>query len=105
MESLTIKTVAEGSPMSEYELGPGVFGYAIEVDGAVYIPVMQATDPGSGQVGEFLDRVPSNVRIPNVVSSVLRGMLLRRGWRAATEIDESGEAVSVEVFVHPEADQ
>ncbi len=98
---MTIKTVAEGSPMSEYELGPGVFGYAMEHDGAIYIPVMRATDPGSGQVGAFLDRLPPEVRIPNVLSSRLRGMLTRRGWRSIAEIDESGESVSV--FVHPEA--
>ena len=90
--------------MAEYELAPGVFGYAMEHEGAIYIPVMRATDPGSGQVGAFLDRLPPNARVPNVLSNRLRGMLTRRGWRPSAEIDETGESVSVEVFVHPEAE-
>ncbi len=102
-EPLTLQTVPNGSLMNEYQLAPGVFGYAVEVDGSIYVPVITAENPGSGQVGAFLDRLPENVRIPNVLSRRLLGMLTRRGWRLTTEIDETGDSVAVDVFVHPKA--
>jgi len=92
--------VEEGSPMDEYELAPGVFGYAIESGGAVYIPAIRATREGSGAVGKFLDALTSRCRIPSVVSERLRGMLVRRRWKATEEYDPRfGE--SVEVYIHP----
>ena len=92
-----MKTVKSGSRMELYELAHGVRGYAIKHKGSVYIPLIEAITPGSGDVGRFLDSLPGDfkqVKIPNVMSPQLRGMLERRGFRLSWEYPQ-GEKVDV----------
>lgn len=79
------KTIPNGSTADVYELAPGVVGYAVEHQGAVYIPVIMARKEGSGDVGRFLDSLSARCRIANVTSPKLAGMLGRRGWRVEIE--------------------
>ena len=83
--ALKIPTVAAGSEGTDYRLAPGVYGYAIEAEGEIWIPFLRSAREGSGAVGRFLDRLPANVAVPNVISSRLLGMLQRRGWKNRTE--------------------
>ena len=76
------------------QLAPGVRGYAVVVDGCAYIPLIEAQHPGSGDVGRFLDSLPSGVKVPNITSSRLRGMLKRRHF---IETEEEG----VDVWIKP----
>lgn len=64
------------------ELAPGVFGYTMEDEHALWIPIIQAERPGSGAVSRYLDSLPLDrtVRVPNVISGRLEGMLERRGF-------------------------
>lgn len=81
-------------------LAPGVLGYSVEEDGALYIPVIMAEKEGSGDVGRFLDGLPRDktIKVPGVASERLRGMLERRDFRSTSEwAEEFGERV--EVFV------
>ncbi len=63
-------------------IAPGVVGYTMERPEALYIPFIQAVREGSGDVGRFLNSLPmtQTIRVPNVVSSRLEGMLKRRGF-------------------------
>lgn len=75
-------------------LAEGVTGYAIydEPTDRLYIPVIFADNPGSGDVGRFLDSLPDNAVFPTVMSAKLAGMLTRRGYREISEHDpEWGE--------------
>ena len=91
----TIPISDAGSPIEDLDLlGPGVRGYALEVAGKLWVPLINAEVPGSGAVGKFLDALPPDTIIPNVVNEKLRGMLRRRGW-APKDIDASGEMVEV----------
>lgn len=78
-------------------LAPGVRGYTIEEDDAIYIPMIVAEDEGSGDVGAYLDSLPTDriIKIPDVISPRLREMLLRRGyvvaWEYAPEFEEDVE--------------
>ena len=78
-------------------LGEGVRGYTVEADGALYIPVIVAEDPGRGDVGRYLDSLPRDrvVRVPTVTSDVLEGMLRRRGFVLTGETAPNGENVEV----------
>ena len=83
---LKVPTVPNGSVgRMDYRLAPGVYGYAVEADGEIWLPYIRAAREGSGAVGRFLDRLPANAAIPNVVSSRLLGMLRRRGWKSRLE--------------------
>ncbi len=64
------------------ELAPGVYGYVIEDEGIVYIPMVTAAREGDGSVGRFLDSLPRDrtIRFPTVLSQRLAGMLERRGF-------------------------
>ena len=66
-------------------LAPGVRGYAIEKNGFAYIPMILADSEGRGDVGRFLDSLPLAVKVANVTSPRLRGMLERRGFQMAIE--------------------
>lgn len=80
------------------ELAPGVFGYAIEVDGAIYIPLVESVEKGEGNVGRFLDGLDKSKvwKFPNVISSKLAGMLQRRGFKPVREwAEDMGEHVIV----------
>lgn len=77
-------------------LGPGVSGYSVDTEAGLYIPVVQASNPGNGDVGRWLDSLPKDRRIvfASVFSTRLVGMLERRGWTFIAEWDErSGEHV------------
>ena len=76
-------------PFSLAEIYPGVRGYAISHNGAIYIPVIEGD--GTGKVGEMLDRLTPRCRIASVVSARLRGMLERRGWAREWESTEDGD--------------
>jgi hypothetical protein len=69
------------------QLAPGVRGYTVEHEGAVYVPVVIADKPGSGDVGRWLDSLdPKKTwKFPTVLSPVLEGMLKRRGFTQALE--------------------
>ena len=88
-------TIEPGTEMEEYELAPGVKGYAIEQDGRIYIPVVRAAKEGNGDVGRFLDRCTTRCVFPNVVSARFAAMLQRRGFHQIVEIDEHFGAVHV----------
>jgi hypothetical protein len=86
MSDWPFPTCADGSPLETLDaLGQGVKGYAIEVDGYAYIPLIEADREGSGDVGRWLDALPPKVRITNCISIRLWGMLERRGWSAHIE--------------------
>lgn len=70
-----------GTPLERLDtLAPGVLGYAMMANGTLYVPMLEAVNEGSGDVGRFLDSLPALTRIPTVMSSRLAGMLHRRGW-------------------------
>lgn len=71
-------------------LAPGVRGYAIENDGLIYIPLINAETEGAGDVGRFLDSLSPRCLIVNVTSRRLKGMLERRGWTCKMEITQDG---------------
>jgi len=89
--------VTNGGPLKLYELAAGVKGYAMRNDeGLVYIPMIEATQPGEGDVGRFLDSLSPKCRIPNVINKKLMMMILRRKWTSYEEWAEShGEMVTV----------
>lgn len=68
---------------SEPEIYPGVRGYAMEHKGLIYIPMVFGQ--GDGQVGKLLDALSPRCRMVNVISSKLRHMLQRRGWKMKME--------------------
>jgi hypothetical protein len=67
--------------MSEYSLGPGVRGYAIQVGMEIYIPMLDSLEHGIGDVGRFLNSLSSRCVIVSVCNGKLAGMLKRRGWK------------------------
>jgi len=84
--------------MGEKQLAPGVHGSLFDDPNGIYVPTISADVPGSGDVGRYLDNLPRNRRIifPNVLSAVLRGMLLRRGFIETTEYaEEFDETVEI----------
>ena len=86
------------------ELAPGVQGYIVVTPSATYIPAIMATAPGSGDVGRYLDSLPTDrtIKVPGVLSPRLAGMLQRRGFTERLEwASEYGETVPV--YVRPAA--
>lgn len=69
------------------KLASGVFGYGVDTERGLYIPVVTAEKEGNGDVGRFLDSLPTDRRVvfPTVISSRLAGMLERRGFVSNTE--------------------
>jgi hypothetical protein len=69
-------------PVTEqfYLLAPGVRGWAHRVGKEIHIPFIEAVTEGNGDVGRFLDSLPDNAVIVNVVNTRLAGMLIRRGF-------------------------
>ena len=78
--AVTAAEVAEA--MGEQLLAPGVYGNYFDTPNGIYIPVLSAERPGSGDVARFLDGLPKNrtIKFPTVLANNLRGMLLRRGF-------------------------
>lgn len=75
-------------------------GYAIRSGGAIYIPIIDMPNPGTGEGKRFLDNLPTDetIKIPGVISAVLAGMLLRRGFVIEWEhFERAGEDVDVYV--------
>lgn len=75
----------EGDPIdmgNEPLLGPGVRGLLFDRLDGVWIPYIRAEKPGSGDVGRYLNSLPTDRRIifPTVLSPQLREMLERRGY-------------------------
>ena len=86
--------------MGEQVLAPGVHGWLFDTPNGIYIPIITADRPGSGEVGRFLDGLPKDrdVKFPCVLSPILRGMLLRRGFVDGEEFSEDyGETVDLMV--------
>ena len=83
-------------------LALGVRGIRIDYDRCAYFPYLIATDPGSGDMGAFLDglqRKPGRWRFPAVISGKLADMLERRGFRCrwATVGDDVIDVWSLDV--------
>jgi hypothetical protein len=79
-------------------LAPGVGGYCMDMPDGLFIPVITADNEGSGDVGRFLDSLPTDRRVvvPNVISPRLAGMLVRRGFAVASEwFEDAGEWIEV----------
>ncbi len=68
-------------------LAPGVYGYTVEENGALYIPVIEAQFPGQGDVARYFDSLPADktIRVPCVISPILEDMLKRRGYTVVEE--------------------
>lgn len=64
------------------QVADGVLGYTVEEEGVLFVPVIMAVQEGDGSVGRFLDSLPRDrtVKVPEVMSSRLQGMLERRGF-------------------------
>jgi hypothetical protein len=86
------------SAMGEELLAAGVYGWRFDTPEGIYFPVISAARPGTGDVGRFLDALPKDRRVvfSTVMSVILRGMLLRRGFTDAAEFcPEFGEHVEI----------
>jgi hypothetical protein len=82
------------------ELAPGLFGYTVEYEGALYVPLVVADDPGHGACSRYLDSLPRDrtIKFPTVISSKLEGALQRRGF--TLELEYSTEfQTHVDVYV------
>lgn len=82
-----------GKPTFDFveEIGPDVMGYTVDLaERGLYVPLVEATNPGNGDVGRFIDSLPTDRRIvfPNVISAKLEGMLRRRGYHDDKEYSE-----------------
>jgi hypothetical protein len=87
------------------ELAPGLRGYTVDHEGALYVPFVVADDPGHGALSRYLDSLPTDraVKFPTVISSKLAGALQRRGYVVEWEWSELHQEW-VEVYVrHPES--
>lgn len=76
------------------ELAPGVEGYTVRhPNGDLSVPIIEATRPGNGDVGRYLDSLPIDrlVIVPNVINARLEGMLVRRGFSFAYQFAEEFE--------------
>lgn len=82
------------------QVADGVLGYTIEEDNALYVPVIMAVCEGDGRVGKFLDGLPRDrtVKVPEVMSPRLQGMLERRGFLHSYEWMD-GEVEEVAIMV------
>lgn len=80
-------------PGYEPLLAPGVQGTAFDTPEGIYIPLVRAKSEGSGDVGRFLDSLPTDRRIcfPGVINHRLAGMLERRGFFKGIEPGNFGE--------------
>lgn len=67
----------------EYVLAPGVYGWTRDLsDGSLEIPSLRAETEGNGDIGRYLDGLPTDRKIvvPLVTNPRLAGMLERRGF-------------------------
>lgn len=63
-------------------LGAGVLGVTRDHGDVLVIVWLEATVPGRGDMGRYLDRLPRtrNIMVLDVINPVLSGMLHRRGF-------------------------
>lgn len=63
-------------------LAPGVRGVLFDEDDGIWIAMIRAEKPGSGDVSRYLDALPEDRRVvfSNVLSERLSQMLVRRGY-------------------------
>lgn len=95
-----MKPASAAEAMGEQQLAPGVHGWMFDTPNGIYIPVITADNPGSGDVARFLDDLPKDraVKFPTVLSPKLRAMLLRRGFKDGQEFSpEFGEMCEIMV--------
>lgn len=106
------RTLAKFPPFMGHEmveLAPGVFGFTrTEPDGTLVIPMIAAKHPGAGDVGRYLDGLPTNRRIivEACISIRLAGMLKRRGfvWRPDATWDPDTQEVVDGLVREPRVD-
>src|SRR5438093_445314 len=71
--------------IEEEELYPGLWGYTMEDDGALYIPWIVADKPGNGALRAYLDNLEAketrSIKFPNVINQALAEYLARRGYK------------------------
>lgn len=86
-------------PGHEPRLALGVRGYTVWSGDALYVPLIMAEEPGNGDVARYLDSLPRDrcVKFPNVLSSKLAQMLVRRGFVFEHEEGPGGEPVELYV--------
>jgi hypothetical protein len=85
-------------PGQEPYIGPGIRGYTMEHEGALYVPLIFSDTPGKGNLSRYLDALPKNrtIRFPNVLNSIFAGALHRRGFRLIEEwCEEFSEMIEV----------
>lgn len=85
-------------PGAEPEIAPGVRGVVFDTGNGIYVPLVSAERPGSGDVAKWLDGLPRDRRVvfPNVISARLAEMLRKRGFVETTEFaPEFGEHVDI----------
>lgn len=75
----------EDACLSLPEVYPGVHASIRVIQGTTFINEIWAKVEGSGQVGKFLDSLTGDVIVDSVLSTRLRGMLERRGYRTYGE--------------------
>jgi hypothetical protein len=75
------------------ELAPGVQGYTVDTDHGLYVPLIESTEERQGNVGRYLDSLPTDRRVvvPNVINGLLADMLHRRGFILVEEWSEQME--------------
>jgi len=79
-------------------IAPGVKGLLLEEYRSLWIAVLMAEHPGSGDVSRYLDALDTHrtIYVPNVISTKLAGMLARRGFVPhATHLPELEEIIDV----------
>jgi hypothetical protein len=76
-------------PGKEPLIAVGVRGLAFDMTSGIYIPLVIANNPGSGDVSRMLDGLPRDRRIvfSTVLNAKLREMLFRRGFKVAWDTD------------------
>jgi uncharacterized protein (DUF433 family) len=84
-------------PGQEPELAPGVRGILFDEPDEVIIPVVYATEEGSGEFGAWLDTLPTDrtVTFSTVLNPRLANMLKRRGYTLRTLEDSEGNPYEV----------
>lgn len=88
----------ELTPGDELLVAPGVRATIFDTPEGLYIPMIVAEREGSGDVGRFLDTLPTDRRIafPCVISRRLAGMLVRRGF--VDGVDNSEAFGDIEIY-------
>lgn len=85
------------TPGQEPELAPGVFGILFDLEDGIWIPFIRSAKTGQGNVGRFLDSLPLDRKVlfVDVISPILHGMLLRRGYveKWVAHMDDGCEAM------------